>query len=33
VLGIAILVGSFAAGFAGLGKFWVPEGLVSLLGF
>jgi energy-coupling factor transport system permease protein len=33
VLGVAILIGSFAAGFVGLGKFWVPEGLVSLLGF
>ena len=32
VFGIAILIGSFVAGFAGLGKFWVPAGLVSFLG-
>jgi len=32
VFGIAILVGSFVAGFAGLGKFWVPAGLVSFFG-
>jgi energy-coupling factor transport system permease protein len=33
VLGVAILIGSFAAGFAGLGKFWVPDSLVRLLGY
>jgi energy-coupling factor transport system permease protein len=32
VFGIAILIGSFVAGFAGLGKFWVPAGLVSFFG-
>jgi energy-coupling factor transport system permease protein len=33
VLGVAILIGSFVAGFAGLGKFWVPDGLLRLLGY
>ena len=32
VFGIAILIGSFVAGFAGLGKFWVPADLVSFFG-
>jgi energy-coupling factor transport system permease protein len=31
-LGVLILVGSLAAGFAGAGKFWVPRELVKLVG-
>jgi energy-coupling factor transport system permease protein len=30
--GVAVLVGSLAAGFLGFGKFWVPDGLIRIFG-